>query len=225
MTTSITQGKGIKSGLCPHGLPLGACPICSGKMGGGGKIRNTTVIKKSNEWSYMKCYAVWMSMKSQKASVENQKQALKRQNEFAEKLAKEINNLRERILNLAEKIKNIELKIIKIPLQILYSIILKPFSIVLSTINLLIEKIIQAKENIQALIRDLAEKITALKGELKNILFKNFTDRIKQKAKKIFLFFINIIKDENYKNDDTLSVFKSRELRKLLVKILKRNKK
>ena len=71
----------------------------------------------------------------------------------------------------------------------------------------------------------MAEKITALKGELKNILFKNFTDRIKQKAKKIFLFFINIIKDENYKNDDTLSVFKSRELRKLLDKILKRNKK
>ena len=37
----------IKTGCCPHGLPLGACPICSG-MGGGIK-KEVTVQKKSDE--------------------------------------------------------------------------------------------------------------------------------------------------------------------------------
>ena len=47
---------------CPHGLPAGACPVCSG-MGGGGSAKKADPAPK-NEMSYAECYAIWMRMKA-----------------------------------------------------------------------------------------------------------------------------------------------------------------
>ena len=44
----------MKSGLCPHGLPPGACPICS-NMGGGGGLRAGERPQKAGEMSYHEC--------------------------------------------------------------------------------------------------------------------------------------------------------------------------
>ena len=35
MSLTAVQTNSARVGTCPHGLPLGACPICNG-MGGGG---------------------------------------------------------------------------------------------------------------------------------------------------------------------------------------------
>ena len=37
MSNAVQQVNKLNAGLCPHGLPPGACPICSGMGGGGGK--------------------------------------------------------------------------------------------------------------------------------------------------------------------------------------------
>ena len=38
MTASLSRASHNKIGTCPHGLPMGACPICNG-MGGGGSVK------------------------------------------------------------------------------------------------------------------------------------------------------------------------------------------
>ena len=69
------------------------------------------------------------------------------------------------------------------------------------------------------------EKLDAILSEIKNIVDKKVMDKIKKKVKSIFDFFISDFDGENYSNDDVLSVFKARELRKHLKKILKVEKK
>ncbi len=56
----------VNRGLCPHGLPFSACPICSGKGGGAG-----TAVK---EMSWNECYSIGLRMKAQAQRVENAKQ-------------------------------------------------------------------------------------------------------------------------------------------------------
>src|SRR5574344_3064205 len=70
MPIASTTAVKISSGSCPHGLPHGACPICSG-MGGGSSVKRED---KAKEMSYDECYAVWMQMKAQKLA-QSQKNA------------------------------------------------------------------------------------------------------------------------------------------------------
>ncbi len=54
----LQQGiEGIKMGArCPHGAPGGACPVCTGKTGGGG-IRQDELNKKGMTW--FEAYYAW----------------------------------------------------------------------------------------------------------------------------------------------------------------------
>ncbi|MDD3419804.1 MAG: hypothetical protein PHE78_04280 [Candidatus Gastranaerophilales bacterium] len=64
MVAPITSNISVNRGLCPHGMPFGACPICSGKGGGGGisSGRNTA---KAGEMTWDECYAVGQMLKAQ----------------------------------------------------------------------------------------------------------------------------------------------------------------
>lgn len=48
----------VNRGLCPHGLPFAACPICSGKGGAGGA-------GASREMTWDECYAVGQRLKAE----------------------------------------------------------------------------------------------------------------------------------------------------------------
>ena len=220
----------IRAGSCPHGLPPAACPICSGGMSGNGKIKDSTMSKpiKMNQWSWLKCYAVGMAMKSQETRIQNKKDAFEKQIEFAK-------NLKQSILNLSEKIKNALNNIQKNNSPFIANIIVNISRIIIfpvlsfiAKIPQLIEKAVQIQKNINIFINSISEKIVAILGDIKNFINKKLLEKMKIKAKKFFLFFMSDIEDENYKNDDTLAVFKSRELIKYTVKILnnllKRNK-
>ena len=49
------------AGKCPHGLPIGACPICSG-MGGGSIKKDRDKPRVAGEMSYNECMAEWMKI-------------------------------------------------------------------------------------------------------------------------------------------------------------------
>ena len=75
---------------------------------------------------------------------------------------------------------------------------------------------------LQNLISQAAEKLVNILGEIKNFINSKIKENIKKITKNIFSFFISNTEDENYKNDETLAVFKSRELKKFIVKIFKK---
>ena len=68
MTYNITSNNSAKAGLCPHGLPASACPICSG---GGGGIKRTdrNTRRHAGEMTWNECYAIWQRMKNEKRTL------------------------------------------------------------------------------------------------------------------------------------------------------------
>ncbi len=224
MSTPIATSSNTRAGLCPHGLPPSACPICSGGgMGGVSRMRDTAVKSKphANEWSYMKCYAAGMAMKAQQARAENAKSAFERQIEFAHNLNKSIQNLAQRIHNAIQIINNIAPKFISVTVQI----IANTFINIISQLPKIIEKLAQFGQDIKNFVMQAAEKLAAVLGEIKNFIDNKILKNLKQKAKKFLLFFFTNIDEENYQNDDTLAVFKSREIKKYFVNIISKLKK
>ena len=224
MSTPILNQTTNKAGLCPHGLPPAACPICSQKMAGGaGKMRNNTVSrpKPSNEWSWLKCYAVGLRMRAQEARELNAKTAFERQIEFAHKLSKNIQIIADKIKNTLTQIQNTMPNFISKPLSIAINAILLPALNILNQIPKVIEKLAQYQKTFSEFILQITEKLNAIYGDIKNFLYRKLSEKLKKITKKFFLFFMTDIEDENYKNDDTLAVFKSRELKKYLIQIPK----
>ena len=89
----------------------------------------------------------------------------------------------------------------------------------------IMEKITTLQKDAREFVQQVAEKLVTVLGEIKNFMDRKVADKIKKKVKSIFSFFISEFWGENFKGDDALEVFKSRELKKYLLKILKSNKK
>ena len=62
LTFSTTKSN---TGTCPHGLPIGACPICNG-MGGGLKSQKADFSAKPGEMSWNECAAIGAMMRAAK---------------------------------------------------------------------------------------------------------------------------------------------------------------
>ena len=212
-----------RAGMCPHGLPPAACPICSGAgMSGGGKKHDAVKMTKpmSNEWSWMKCYTVGLSMKAAAARVEANKTAFERQIEFASQMHKQIQNLADRIRNSLDNIQKLLPQPVANIVQNIASFVINPILNLISQIPKLIEKFANFQQNLANMLQQAGEKLTALLADLKKFIDKTITDNVKKIAKKIFLFFISNAEDENYNNDETLAVFKSREIKKYFINLL-----
>lgn len=229
MSSPISTQTSNRAGLCPHGLPPAACPICSGGMasGGGGRMKDAPATKPMNsgEWSWIKCYAAGLAIKAQEARIENSKTAFEKQIEFAKELNKSIQNLSDRIKMSVINFQNSLPNSLSNFVAAVSKVIIMPVLNIIAQIPKIIEKLAQFQQNLGYMLLQAGEKLTALLGDIKNFLNKKLFEDTKKLAKKIFMFFVSNTEDENYQNDDTLAVFKSRELRKFIVKILKRDKK
>lgn len=227
MSPTVSPISSNRAGLCPHGLPPAACPICSGGGMSAGAKKDNVVSKPANngEWSYAKCVAVGLQMQSQKAQVENAKQAFDRQIEFAKQLGKTINNIAENIKNAIQNFQNTLPNALQLPMEVLSKIVITPLLNLAAQIPKVLEKLAHFQKDVREFIQQAGEKLVAILGEIKNFVDKKVMDKIKKKVKSIFEFFISDFEGENYSNDDTLAVFKSREIRKHLKKILKVEKK
>lgn len=214
-----------KAGLCPHGLPPSACPICNRGMGAGATKQQTTTKPINTEWSYMKCYAAGLAMRAQENRVQTAKEVFENQLKYAQNLRTAINNLADKIRENLQNIQNSLPTLLQKPMTIITNFVINPILNLISQIPKVIEKFVQLEQNIHKFIQNAGEKIVALFGDIKNFIQRNITERIKEKAKKFLLFFIANTEDENYKNDETLNIFKSREIKKYLIKIFDLKKK
>ncbi|MBQ3102633.1 hypothetical protein IJC60_06500 [bacterium] len=217
--SSISNPQQVRNtNTCPHGLPAGACPICNG--GAGAKTK-----RNSGEWSYAKCAAVGAEMRAAKARIEARKELLEEQFSTALKIQKAIMNFIDKAQSILQAVHA------KLPPE-LQTVFNKLANGIINPILNLISNIPKTLEQLNAFINDIktkilavAEKLNAILGEIKNFIEKNITDRFKKLTKKIIRFFILEEKEENYQNDEEIEIFKSRELRKLHMAILKLRRK
>ena len=215
----------VKAGTCPHGLPLGACPICSG-MGGGGGMKKADFSAKPGEMSWNECAAIGAFLKAQaNAKAQRQQDALN----FAAQIQNfqtSMDAARGRLAELA-----------KFFTQNTPSIISKPANFILNTvlggtINLIKSVPAAITNTFQALtqkLADISDKLTAMMGELKASINKKISEtfnELKKKVKSLFAIFQPLDADNDDKQiDETKRTFELRTFLHDLYKKLTENEK
>ncbi len=190
---------------CPHGLPFGACPTCSGMGGGGGSVKKAQPPK--NEMSYGECYAIWMRMKAADSQKLEGEQNLQRQAEFLQKSKEMLNQMSEKLLSALNKIQNI----LPAPMDKLFGAvannILKPLLNIIQNFPNFVNNISKFVQNIQREVYIVAEKLASVFGEIKNFIQKQVSETFKKFTKKVYkiLNIFGLREEEDFEEDEKVS--------------------
>jgi len=201
---AITANK-AKIGSCPHGMPAGACPICSGGMGGGGSKKTS---KASGEMSWDECYTVWQQiLKTKENAQQKRNDALLAQRNIPINFTSKLDNLAMKIANLIENLSNVTQKS-EVKNQIMAKAIATiatigaklaiPILNVIKNVAVLTQKTINF---IQQKFADISDKLNAIFGELKNSTEKKISDKLKDFKKK-FKSLFEILEPEKIDDED-----------------------
>lgn len=218
MSVNASMGaQNSKIGTCPHGLPIGACPICNG-MGGGASRRD--VPRNPGEMTWNQCAAIGAMMKAQKAQRLAREADLQKSIQMAAKFEKIMESMSQKLANMTR------ILTAKTP-----AIIAKPASFLLNNI---VGGVINFVKNMPATIghslniisqklTDITDKLAAVYGELKASTAKKiseFIGGIKKKLKSLFSIFSTSDSDnEDKKIEDDKRTF---ELKTFIHKLQER---
>lgn len=186
MSNAITSIQGIKiAGTCPHGLPPGACPICSGMGGGGGGMRKADFSAKPGEMSWNECAAIGNFLRAQKnAQIQAQ---LDIQNNLIAmaKFQNAMANCAKNVANFAATFANMP-AIISKPINMVANKLLVP---TLNAIKNMPVNVAKFANSVSQKAHDISDKLAAVFGELKNSLEKKISDSFQNTKKKIISLF------------------------------------
>lgn len=192
-----------KIGTCPHGMPMGACPICSGMAGGNSTTKRDTP-RNVGEMTYNQCAAIGAMLKAQKAA---QQRAQASQQGFIQSMVqfqKNLEGIHQRIIDLAANISKSMPAIISAPVNFVLTQVVARIVNIMSTIP-------NVMANFAQKFVDIADKLAAVYGELKAAVSKslsNLMSGIKKKLKSIFFVFGADEADDNDKKiDETKKAF------------------
>ena len=222
LATQIPNINNIKPGLCPHGLPPGACPICS-NIGGSSSMRMGERAQKAGEMSYHQCAMIGNMMRARELAEKQHSQNLAKHSE----LQKDFINTLEQILNkLQDYIKqNSNLLNIK-PNSITAKILIFPFfnaiKVITNSLITLANKLTLIKEK----FIDIIDKLNAIFGEAKAFINKKISKMI-DLLKTKFITLIKIFSKNNTDDEDT-KIYDDKKiytLKKILHKIIRKKNK
>lgn len=206
MSLTAIQSNNSKIGTCPHGLPQGACPICSGMSGG---MKKADFSAKPGEMSWNECAAIGAFLKAQKNA------RLQREQD-AQNFANNIKAFQNTLMNASQRLANIggffaqnTPAIIARPVNFVLNTVLGGIVRTIANIPSTISNIIQT---VQQKLADISDKLTAMVGELKASIEKKISESLKTLKKKIKSIF-SIFNSQNIDNeekqiDETKKTFK-----------------
>ena len=171
MSTAVIQQSGmIKTGTCPHGAPLGGCPICNG-MGGGG-LKKADHTAKPGEMSWNECAAIGAMLRAQRAAKAQSKQDAVMFTQKIIAFEKNIVNIMQKVADISNAVSKTFPPIVSVPINIVLS---KFFGGVLS----LIKNIPSFVQNFAQQIADISDKLAAVYGEIKDSISKKIGETMK----------------------------------------------
>ncbi len=225
MSVTSLQTNSTRAGTCPHGLPLGACPICNGMSGGGG-IKKADFSAKPGEMSWNECAAIGAFLKAQQ-------QAKLQREQDAQNFALRVQAFQNALMNSSQKLANIAQffsnntpAIIAKPLNFVLNTVLGGLARTIANLPAAISNTIQT---IQQKLADISDKLTAMMGELKASIEKKISDAfkdLKKKVKSLFSIFQPLDADNDDKQiDETQKAFELRTFIHELYKKLTQNEK
>ena len=207
MAPPLTRAGNSKIGTCPHGLPIGACPICNGMGGGGGSVKKNN---KPREMTWNECYAVGQMLKAQKQARENTKKLFAAQDLKAhlESVQTQLNALK------AAAVKNLPSPIAKTVIFFADKVLL-PVAKVVQAVTSAVQNIANAlhkfTDNIKQKAAEIMDKLTAMFGEAKAAIQKKIDEKFKDLKKKVFNLF-GIAASENEEDEEVKKVEEEKRL-------------
>ena len=194
--------QNTKIGACPHGLPPGACPICSG--GGGNSTTRRDIPRNPGEMTYNQCAAIGAMIQANKAAQKRAQATEQNRLQILVDFQKNIQNVHQKILDLASAISKSTPAIISKPVNFVLTQIVGKFV-------QLVANIPTAIINVAQKIIDIADKLNSIYGEFKAAIEKTVSDfwqKTKKKLKSIFFIFGTDNDDEDDKKiDETKKIF------------------
>ena len=217
MVTSYSQ-QVQQQGKCPHGFPIGACPICSG-MGGGGIRKDRNKPRKPGEMSYNECLAEW-----HKIQAKNEAKKMDRLDRFeaikqlftGNKFTAAVDKVQKFLDKTMQKLDNMP-SVIKAPAKFIIKNIVMPIVNFISQIPTAIKNIQTFFENTRLFITSVSEKLASVFGEIKNFIDDKVAKNYKKALKTILSLFTS---GEDEESEDAKKV-KDRELKKILKSIFR----
>ena len=222
MSSSIAATAGIqgtRAGLCPHGLPPGACPICSG-MGGGNKVKTADFSAKPGEMSWNECAAIGAFLRAQQLAAQNRLADFNSHILAMAKFEASMANLSAQLTNF---IKNAASNKVLTPVVFVAKNVLLP---VINMLKNMPTAILNSSAQIAQKFADISDKLAAVYGELKAKINKKAEELAKTVKKKITSIFEKIFGleesyDEEQKIEEEKRIF---ELKSFLNKIYEKLK-
>lgn len=225
MQLATLNANTVKAGTCPHGLPLGACPICNG-MGGGGGMRKADFSAKPGEMSWNECAAIGAFLKAQAIAKARRQQDLQNYALQMQNFQTSMVNARARVAELAQFFTQNTPAIIAKPVNFVLNTVLGG---TLNIIKNLPAAIQTAFQTIQQKFADISDKLTAMMGELKAAIEKKISEtfsELKKKVKSLFAIFSPLdAENEDKQIDETKKTFELRTFIHELYKKLTENEK
>lgn len=207
MQLAARQANNARVGTCPHGLPLGACPICNG-MGGGGGMKKADFSAKPGEMSWNECAAIGAFLKAQQQAKEARAQDAQNFAQQAVAFQNSMAAAHQRMTELAQFFTKNTPAIIAKPANFVIN------TLILGTVNIL--KSIPAAvasftANIGQKLADISDKLAAVYGEVKTAIAKKLSETVnefKKKVKSLFAIFQPLDADNDDKKiDETKKAF------------------
>ncbi len=197
MSVTALQTNNARVGTCPHGLPLGACPICNGMSGGGG-IKKADFSAKPGEMSWNECAAIGAFLKAQQQAKLQREQDAQNFALRVQAFQNALMNSSEKLTNIAQLLSNNTPAIIAKPINFVLNTVLGTLVRTLANIPTTISNVIQT---IQQKLADISDKLTAMMGELKASIEKKISETFKDLKKKVKSLF-SIFQPTDTDNDD-----------------------
>ncbi len=172
-------------GQCPHGLPQGACPICSGGMGGASQ-KKADFSAKPGEMSWNECAAIGAMMRAAKLQKQLNAQAQENRLMQIAKFESTMMNVSQKLAQLAAVIANSTPSVIAKPINFILNKLTIP---ILNNLKNIPVNIMKAMENLRQKCFDIQDKLNAMFGELKNSVEKKISDTLANFKKKITMLF------------------------------------
>lgn len=202
------------TGKCPHGLPVGTCPICNGMSGGGGVRKDKDKPRVAGEMSYNECMAAWIKIQAAKeAKIQAQIERMENlQTRYMEnRLIHGLDKINKTLDKITQNLEQMP-KIIAIPAKIFINVIVKPILNLIAKIPQIINNIQTLITNIKNFISSVSEKLASVFGEVKNFIDAKIAQPLKKAIKTVLSFFSQGEEEEN----EEVEKLKSREIKKVL---------
>lgn len=221
LSNAVQNVNKINTGLCPHGLPPSACPICSG-MGGGGSTRVGERPQKAGEMSYHQCAMIGAMMRAREQRLEAHEKNLIQRAEALFAFQQNIEKMVQKMTAFANQISN---SFIFKPVAYTINSIVVPILNMVKNIPNIVNNVMDKLSQIKEKFIDIQDKLNAIFGEAKAFVEKKVSElvsNIKSKLEGLFkIFKRENAKDDDSKIDDDKKIF---NLKTILHKILRKKK-